>query len=45
MQNGTIADVKETRTMLKDLQNQTVELCNLQKGKHAVDPTLLYSRS
>jgi len=32
MQDGTISDVKETRTMLKELQEQTLELIELQKG-------------
>jgi len=32
MQDGTISDVKETRTMLKELQEQTLELIELQKA-------------
>ena len=43
MQDGTISDVKETRTMLKELQEQTLELIELQKGNrqcefHTVKP-------
>ena len=33
MQEGTVADVKDTRSMLHDVQKQTLELIELQKGK------------
>ena len=41
MQDGTISDVKETRTMLKELQEQTLELIELQKGNRQCEfPTV-----
>ena len=32
MQEGTVSDVKDTRKMLHDVQKQTLELIDLQKG-------------
>jgi len=36
MQEGTVADVKDTRSMLHDVQKQTLELIELQKAHEAL---------
>ena len=37
MQEGTVSDVKDTRKMLHDVQKQTLELIDLQKGDFLID--------
>ena len=42
MQEGTVADVKDTRKMLHDVQKQTLELIELQKGDRSIRFDKLY---